>query len=119
MQKEKFLLEQQVEAGDIYRMCQTKDEAVKDWVNLAVNRAKVSNTPAIFWLDENRAHDREIIRKVKRYLSEHNTTNLEIKILKPVDAMNYTLERTRKGLDTISVTGNFTSRLFDGSLPNT
>ena len=102
----KILLEQQVEAGDIYRMCQTKDEAVKDWVNLAVNRAKVSNTPAIFWLDENRAHDREIIRKVKRYLSEHNTTNLEIKILKPVDAMNYTLERTRKGLDTISVTGN-------------
>ena len=102
----KVLMEQPVEAGDIFRMCQAKDEAIKDWVKLAVNRARVSNTPAIFWLDENRAHDREIIAKVKKYLPEHDTTGLEIKILKPVDAMKYTLERTRKGLDTISVTGN-------------
>lgn len=102
----KVLLEQQVEKGDIFRMCQTKDEAIKDWIKLAVNRARVSNTPAIFWLDENRAHDREIIAKVKKYLPEHDTTGLEIKILKPVDAMKYTCERSRKGLDTISVTGN-------------
>ena len=102
----KTLLEQTVETGDIFRMCQAKDEAIKDWVKLAVNRAKASNTPAIFWLDENRAHDREIIAKVKKYLLEHDTKGLEIKILKPVDAMKFTLERTRKGLDTISVTGN-------------
>lgn len=102
----KVLLEQQVEKGDIFRMCQTKDEAIKDWIKLAVNRARKSNTPAIFWLDENRAHDREIIAKVKKYLPEHDTTGLEIKILKPVDAMKYTCERSRKGLDTITVTGN-------------
>ncbi|MEJ2104666.1 MAG: NADP-dependent isocitrate dehydrogenase, partial [Ignavibacteriaceae bacterium] len=102
----KALLEQQVETGDIFRMCQAKDEAIRDWVKLAVNRARASNTPAIFWLDENRAHDREIIAKVKKYLPEHDTKGLEIKILKPVDAMKFTLERTRKGLDTISVTGN-------------
>jgi isocitrate dehydrogenase len=102
----KTLLEQQVDAGDIFRMCQAKDEAIKDWVKLAVNRAKTSSSPAIFWLDENRAHDREIISKVKKYLPEHDTTGLEIKILNSVDAMKYTLERTRKGLDTISVTGN-------------
>lgn len=102
----KTLLEQKVEAGDIFRMCQTKDAAIKDWVKLAVNRARISNTPAIFWLDENRGHDKEIIAKVKKYLPENDTTGLEIKILKPVDAMKYTLERTRKGLDTISVTGN-------------
>lgn len=100
------LLEQPVEAGDIFRMCQTKDAAIKDWVKLAVNRAKASNTPAIFWLDENRAHDVELIKKVKEYLKEHDTNGIEIKILKPVDAMKYTLERVRKGLDTISVTGN-------------
>jgi isocitrate dehydrogenase len=100
------LLEQQVEKGDIFRMCQAKDEAIKDWVGLAVDRAKASNTPAIFWLDENRAHDREIIAKVKKYLVDHDITGFEINILKPVDAMKYTLERTRKGLDTISVTGN-------------
>jgi len=100
------LLEQQVETGDIFRMCQAKDEPIRDWVKLAVNRAKASNTPAIFWLDDNRAHDREIIAKVKKYLPNHNTEGLEIKILKPVDAMKYTLERTRTGLDTISVTGN-------------
>lgn len=102
----KVLLEQQVEKGDIFRMCQAKDEAIKDWIKLAVNRVRTSNTPAIFWLDENRAHDREIIAKVKKYLPEHDTTGLEIKILKPVDAMKYTCERSRKGLDTISVTGN-------------
>lgn len=101
-----ILLEQAVEAGDIFRMCQAKDEAIKDWVKLAVNRAKASSSPAIFWLDENRAHDREIIAKVKKYLPEHDLTGLEIKILKPVDAMKYTLERVRKGLNTISVTGN-------------
>jgi isocitrate dehydrogenase len=102
----KILLEQQVETGDIFRMCQAKDEAIKDWVKLAINRARASSTPAIFWLDENRAHDREIISKVKKYLPEHDTTGLEIKILKPVDAMKYTLDQTRKGLNTISVTGN-------------
>ncbi|HRI45941.1 MAG TPA: NADP-dependent isocitrate dehydrogenase [Ignavibacteriaceae bacterium] len=100
------LLTQQVEKGDIFRVCQTKDAAIKDWVKLAVHRAKQSATPAIFWLDEDRGHDREIINKVKQYLTEHDTANLEIKILKPVDAMKYTLERVRKGLDTISVTGN-------------
>ena len=100
------LLEQQVETGDIFRMCQAKDEPIRDWIKLAVNRARATSSPAIFWLDENRAHDREIIAKVKKYLPEHNTEGLEIKILKPVEAMKYTLERTRKGLDTISVTGN-------------
>jgi isocitrate dehydrogenase len=102
----KTLLEQQVETGDIFRMCQAKDEPIKDWIKLAVNRARAASSPAIFWLDEKRAHDREIIAKVKKYLPEHNTEGLEIKILEPVDAMKYTLERTRKGLDTISVTGN-------------
>lgn len=104
--KNEILLEQQVEQGDIFRMCQAKDEAIKDWVKLAISRARASASPAIFWLDENRGHDREIIAKVKKYLPVHDTTGLEIKILKPVDAMKYTLERTRKGLDTISVTGN-------------
>ncbi len=102
----KVLLEQVVEKGDIFRMCQAKDEPIRDWIKLAVNRARSSNTPAIFWLDDNRAHDSEIIAKINKYLPEHNTEGLEIKILKPVDAMKYTLERTRKGLDTISVTGN-------------
>ena len=102
----KTLLEQPVETGDIFRMCQAKDEPIRDWIKLAVNRARTSSTPAIFWLDENRAHDREIIAKIKKYLPEHNTDGLEIKILEPVKAMKYTLERTRKGLDTISVTGN-------------
>jgi len=102
----KIFLEQQVENGDIFRMCQAKDEAIKDWIKLAVSRAKASNTPAIFWLDENRGHDKEIIAKVKKYLPLHDTTGLEIKILKPDDAIKFTLERTRKGLDTISVTGN-------------
>ncbi len=102
----KTILEQQVETGDIFRMCQTKDEPIKDWIKLAVNRAKATSSPAIFWLDENRAHDREIIAKINKYLPEYDTKGLEIKILKPVDAMKYTLERVRKGLNTISVTGN-------------
>lgn len=99
-------MEQAVEAGDIFRMCQTKDAPIKDWVKLAVNRARLSSTPAIFWLDENRAHDREIIAKVNKYLPEFDTTGLDIRILNPVDATKLSLERIRQGLDTISVTGN-------------
>ena len=101
-----ILLQQKVEKGDIFRMCQTKDAAIKDWVKLAVNRAKATNSDTIFWLDENRGHDSEIIKKVNKYLADYNLNGLVIKILKPQDAMKYTLERTRKGLDTISVTGN-------------
>ena len=101
-----ILLNQPVEKGDIFRMCQAKDEAIKDWVKLAVNRAKATGSPAIFWLDENRGHDREIIKKVNKYLPEHGTKDLELKVLKPVDAMKYTLKRVREGKDTISVTGN-------------
>ncbi len=100
------VLEQTVEKGDIFRVCQTKDDAIKDWVKLAVNRAKASGSPAVFWLDDKRGHDAEIIKKVNQYLHEYDLTGLEIKILAPVDAMKYTLERVRKGLDTISVTGN-------------
>lgn len=95
-----------VKQDDIFRMCQAKDAPIKDWVKLAVNRARLSDTPAIFWLDENRAHDREIIKKVKQYLPEHDTTGLDIRIMNPIDAMKFSLERIRKGLDTISVTGN-------------
>jgi len=101
-----ILLSQSVEKGDIFRMCQTKDAAIKDWVKLAVNRANATKHPTIFWLDKNRAHDREIIKKVETYLRDYDMNNLEIKILSPVDAMNYTLNRVRQGLDTISVTGN-------------
>jgi isocitrate dehydrogenase len=100
------LMEQAVEAGDIFRACQAKDEPIKDWVGLAVKRARASQTPAIFWLDENRAHDREIIKKVNAYLPDHDTTGLEIKIMKPTDAIAFSLIRVRQGLDTISVTGN-------------
>jgi isocitrate dehydrogenase len=100
------MMEQAVEAGDIFRACQTKDAPIKDWVKLAVNRARLSNTPAVFWLDENRAHDREIIKKVTTYLKEYDTTGLEIYIKNPVEATLYSLERITKGLDTISVTGN-------------
>ncbi|RLZ08321.1 NADP-dependent isocitrate dehydrogenase [Faecalibacter macacae] len=99
-------MEQAVEAGDIFRMCQTKDAPIKDWVKLAVTRARLSSTPAIFWLDENRAHDREMIAKVNKYLPEFDTTGLDIQILNPVAATKLTLERIRQGLDTISVTGN-------------
>lgn len=95
-----------VEAGDIFRMCQAKDAPIQDWIKLAVTRARLSNTPAIFWLDENRAHDAEMIKKVKKYLPDHDTTGLDISIMSPVDATKKSLERMRKGLDTISVTGN-------------
>ncbi|MGY3266378.1 NADP-dependent isocitrate dehydrogenase [Lysobacter sp. HA35] len=100
------LLSQTVEAGDIFRMCQTKDAPIRDWVQLAVNRARLSNTPAVFWLDANRAHDAQLIAKVERYLAELDTKGLDIRILSPVDAMKFSLERIRKGQDTISVTGN-------------
>ncbi|HYD83625.1 MAG TPA: NADP-dependent isocitrate dehydrogenase, partial [Opitutus sp.] len=102
----KVLLEHAVEEGDIWRACQTKDAPVQDWVKLAVNRARLSNTPAIFWLDEKRAHDAQIIAKVKTYLAQHDTTGLDIKILAPAAACQATLERLVKGQDTISVTGN-------------
>ena len=102
----KVLMEQAVEAGDIFRMCQTKDAPIRDWVKLAVNRARLSNTPAVFWLDENRAHDREIIEKVNTYLKEHDLQGLDIRILNPIAATKFSLERIRKGEDTISVTGN-------------
>lgn len=99
-------MEQTVQKGDIFRMCQTKDAPIQDWVKLAVNRARLSNTPAIFWLDDQRAHDREMIKKVEKYLKDHNTEGLDIKILNIEDAMTLTLERIRQGLDTISVSGN-------------
>ncbi|MGJ1267666.1 NADP-dependent isocitrate dehydrogenase [Sphingobacterium spiritivorum] len=102
----KVLMEQKVEEGDIFRMCQTKDAPIQDWVKLAVNRARLSETPAIFWLDKNRAHDREIIKKVEKYLPDFDTKGLDIQILSPVEATKLSLERIRKGLDTISVTGN-------------
>ncbi|SCY48964.1 MULTISPECIES: NADP-dependent isocitrate dehydrogenase [unclassified Pseudomonas] len=100
------LLEQNVEAGDIFRMCQTKDAPIQDWVKLAVNRARASSTPAIFWLDPMRAHDGVVIEKVQTYLKDHDTSGLDIRIMSPVDAMKFTLGRTREGKDTISVTGN-------------
>ncbi len=100
------MLEQSVEAGDIFRMCQCKDAPIRDWVKLAVSRAKATGSPTIFWLDENRGHDKEIIKKVQQYLPEHDTAGLDIRIMKPVDAMKISLERVRKGQDTISVTGN-------------
>ena len=100
------LLEQKVETGDIFRMCQTKDEAIRDWVKLGVTRARHSGSPAVFWLDPERGHDAEILKKVETYLPEHDTDGLEIKILKPIEAMNFSLERVRRGEDTIAVTGN-------------
>jgi len=100
------MMAQQVATGDIFRMCQTKDAPIQDWVKLAVNRARLSATPAVFWLDENRAHDRQIIKKVNQYLAQHDTTGLDIRILNPIEATNFTLGRIRQGLDTISVTGN-------------
>lgn len=100
------LMEHAVEAGDIWRMCQTKDAPIQDWVKLAVNRARLSHTPAVFWLDPQRAHDGNVIAKVERYLKDHDTSGLDIRILAPVEAMKLSLERIRKGQDTISVTGN-------------
>ena len=100
------LLSQKVENGDIFRMCQTKDAPIQDWVKLAVNRARLSDTPAIFWLDKGRAHDAEIIKKVEKYLKDYDTTGLDIRILDVKDAMTETLKRAREGKDTISVSGN-------------
>ena len=100
------LMEQSVEEGDIFRMCQTKDAAIEDWVKLGVNRARLTGNPAIFWLDEKRAHDAELIKKVDQYLPDHDTSGLEIRVMAPMDAIKYTMERSRKGQDTISVTGN-------------
>jgi isocitrate dehydrogenase len=100
------LLSQNVEQGDIWRMCQVKDAAIRDWVKLAVTRARLSNTPAVFWLDPYRPHEAELIKKVNAYLKDHDTTGLDIQIMSQVRAMRYTLERVVRGLDTISVTGN-------------
>ncbi|MBI5436392.1 MAG: NADP-dependent isocitrate dehydrogenase [Nitrosomonadales bacterium] len=102
----KVLLEQKVEQGDIFRMCQVKDAPIQDWVKLAITRARLSNTPAVFWLDKNRAHDAQIIQKVERYLKDHDTKGLDIRIMTPVEATRLSLERIRAGKDTISVTGN-------------
>jgi isocitrate dehydrogenase len=102
----KALLEQKVEQGDIFRACQTKDAPIQDWVKLAVARARLSDTPAIFWLDKNRAHDAQIIAKVEKYLNDHDTAGLDIKIMEPSEACRATLTRIRQGKDTISVTGN-------------
>ncbi|HED36577.1 MAG TPA: NADP-dependent isocitrate dehydrogenase [Gammaproteobacteria bacterium] len=102
----KTLLEHTVETGDIWRMCQTRDLPIQDWVKLAVNRARATGSPAIFWLDKKRAHDANIISKTETYLKDHDTSGLEIKIMAPVEAMRYTLDRVKAGKDTISVTGN-------------
>ncbi|MBF8179555.1 NADP-dependent isocitrate dehydrogenase [Herminiimonas contaminans] len=100
------LLEQKVEAGDLFRMCQTKDASIQDWVKLAVNRARATGTPAVFWLDAQRAHDAQIIAKVNHYLKDHDTKGLDLRILSPVEAIKFSVERIRAGKDTISVTGN-------------
>jgi isocitrate dehydrogenase len=100
------LLTQSVEAGDIWRMCLVKDAPIRDWVKLAVSRARNSGMPAVFWLDPYRPHENELIKKVKQYLKEHDTTGLDIQIMSQVRAMRFTLERVGRGLDTISVTGN-------------
>ncbi len=100
------VLEQPVDYGDIFRMCQVKDAPIQNWVKLAVTRARATGSPAVFWLDEDRAHDAEIIKKVKAYLPDHDTSGLDIRILKPVDAMRFSLERIRRGEDTVAVTGN-------------
>lgn len=100
------LLEQQVETGDIFRMCQVKDAPIQDWVKLAVARVRITGTPAIFWLDKHRAHDAQLISKVERYLKDHDTTGMDIRIMTPEEAIQVSIERIRQGLDTISVTGN-------------
>ena len=101
-----MLLSLSVETGDIFRMCQVKDEPIQDWVKLGVRRARLSNTPAVFWLDANRAHDAQVIAKVETYLKEQDTAGLDIRILPSVEAMKFSLARIREGKDTISVTGN-------------
>jgi len=105
-QNGRVIFEHAVETGDIWRMCQLKDAPIQDWVKLAVNRARLSATPAVFWLDPQRAHDREVIAKVEKYLGDHDISQLDIRILPPVEATTFSLERIRKGSDTISVTGN-------------
>ena len=100
------LIEHKVEVGDIWRMCQVKDLPVQDWVKLAVKRSRLTNTPAVFWLDKNRAHDAQLIVKVELYLQDHDTESLDIRILAPTDAIQFSLERIKEGQDTISVTGN-------------
>ncbi len=103
---QKVLLSNKVEEGDIWRMCQVKDAPIEDWVKLAVNRASESNTPAIFWLDKNRAHDAELIKKVEKYLPKYTKPGVDIQIMSPIEATNYTLKRMKEGKDTISVSGN-------------
>lgn len=105
-EKGQVLISHKVTVGDIWRMCQTKDEPVKDWVKLAVTRSRLSDTPAVFWLDKNRAHDAELIKKVNAYLPNHDTNGLDIRILSPVEAIEFSLARIKEGKDTISVTGN-------------
>ncbi|MCB0395773.1 MAG: NADP-dependent isocitrate dehydrogenase [Flavobacteriales bacterium] len=100
------ILEQSIGAGDIFRMCQVKDAPIRDWVKLAVNRARATGVPAVFWLDENRSHDAELIKKVNMYLKDHDTSGLEIHIMSPVEATKFSLQRSKEGKDTISVTGN-------------
>ena len=102
----KVLMDQKVEKGDIWRMCQVKDAPIQDWVKLAVNRAKATGVPTVFWLDKNRAHDAQLITKVEKYLKDHDTTGLEIQIMSPVEATRFSLERMKAGKDTVSVTGN-------------
>jgi len=103
---ENLLFEFSVEKGDVFRMCQTKDAPIQNWVKLAVDRTRLSNTPSVFWLDANRAHDREIIQKVEKYLAQHDTTGLDIRLMSPTEATKFSIDRMRQGLDTISVTGN-------------
>src|SRR5256714_3759099 len=100
------VIEHDVDAGDIWRMCQTKDLPIRDWVKLAVTRARATGAPAVFWLDETRAHDAQVLEKVRAYLPELDTNGLQIDVMAPVDAMRFSLERIRRGEDTISVTGN-------------
>src|SRR5262249_2420655 len=102
----RVIMEHRVGAGDIWRMCQTKDGPVRDWVKLAVTRARITGATAVFWLDETRAHDANLIAKVRAYLPEHDTSGLQFEIMAPNDAIAFSLERIRKGQDTISVTGN-------------
>lgn len=104
--EEEVLLQHEVRQGDIWRMCQTKDSPIQDWIKLAVNRAKATGVPTVFWLDKNRAHDAELIKKVEKYLPEHNTAGLDIHIMSPIEATRFSLERMKEGKDTISVTGN-------------
>ena len=105
-ERNQILLEHFVSAGDIWRMCQVKDAPIQDWIKLAVSRARATNTPAIFWLDKNRAHDAQLIKKVNEYLPNYDTTGLDIQILSPVEATHFTLLRTKQGRDTVSVSGN-------------